>query len=183
MRIRIPVFVASIVFLFGSAVALAQESTGAGRMELSAAPGGGVVFTKPAKTTDIDFSNYALGGGFTYNWNRFFGVEGEVGGGLGLRHSFNSIAVESVMDEDGNITTAEHTVVTKALTPKTLAYEGNAVYHPRGNNHAIVPYVTGGLGGLTMFTRTELEPLGLVKNEHFFTGNAGGGLKWFVAPG
>lgn len=183
MRIRIPTLIAVLAFAFTSAVALAQERVGAGQMEVSAAPGGGIVFTKPATATDVDFSNYALGGGFTYNWNRFFGVEGEIGGGLGLNHSFTSITVEPVMDEAGNVTFMDVAKVTKTLTPRTLAYDGNMVYHPRGNDHAIVPYVTGGMGGLTMFTRTELKPLGLEKNEHFLTGNAGAGLKWFVAPG
>ena len=195
MRIRLPALFAIILFGFVLAlvptVALAQEPMGAARMELSAAPGGGMLFTKPAKTTDIDFSNYALAGGFTYNINTLVGVEGEIGGGLGLRHTFTNVvsapmldeAGSPVLDEAGNVMAVENTIATRTRSPRTLGYEGNLVLHPRGNDHALVPYVTGGIGGLTLFTRSELKPLGLMNNETYFTGNTGAGLKWFVAPG
>ena len=40
-----------------------------------------------------------------------------------------------------------------------------------------VPYVTGGIGGLTMFQNTALA---ITNNETFFTGNLGGGVKWYA---
>jgi hypothetical protein len=183
MKVRILSLIASLGFVFVASVAFAQESTGALRMELSAAPGGGVVFAKPATKTDIDFSNYAMTGGFTYNINHLFGVEGEVGAGIGLMHSFATTTTQMLMDGEGNVTTTEVPRTVRTRAPRTLAYEGNLVYHPRGNDHALVPYATGGAGALTMFTRTELKPLGLLNTESFLTGNVGGGLKWFVSPG
>jgi hypothetical protein len=39
-----------------------------------------------------------------------------------------------------------------------------------------VPYVTGGVGGLTVFDKATL---GIADRETFLTGNVGGGLKWF----
>ena len=39
-----------------------------------------------------------------------------------------------------------------------------------------MPYITGGLGGLTMLERSGL---GIDDPETFLTGNVGAGLKWF----
>src|SRR5207244_3526851 len=71
----------------------------------------------------------------------------------------------------------------RVATPHMLAYNGNVVAHPRGNNYPVVPYVTGGIGGLTMFDRDSVHQLGLTRNETFFSGNVGGGLKWFSSRG
>jgi len=188
MRTRFSALIAFLFILASAAAAFGQEALGAGRMELSATPGGGILYTKAAKANDIDFSNYALGGGFTYNVNRLFGVEAELGAGLGVRHTFTNATVvpmldeggNPVLDESGNVVTRTNLVTTRTLSPRTLAYEGNLVYHPRGNDHALVPYVTAGMGGLTMFTREALKNVGLRNDETFFTGNAGAGLKWFV---
>jgi hypothetical protein len=40
-----------------------------------------------------------------------------------------------------------------------------------------LPYVTGGVGGLSVFERTGL---GINGTETFLTGNVGGGLKWYA---
>jgi hypothetical protein len=40
----------------------------------------------------------------------------------------------------------------------------------------VVPYVTGGVGGLNVF---EKASLGIDENEMFLTGNIGGGIKWY----
>ena len=42
---------------------------------------------------------------------------------------------------------------------------------------SIVPYATGGAGGLTMFERPELS---VTSDETFFTWNVGGGVKWYA---
>jgi len=47
-------------------------------------------------------------------------------------------------------------------------------------SHAVVPYVTAGVGGLTMFER---QALGITDTQTFLTGNVGGGLKWYVPTG
>jgi hypothetical protein len=43
--------------------------------------------------------------------------------------------------------------------------------------HSVVPYAAGGGGGLTLFER---PVLGITDDETFFTGNAGGGVRWYA---
>ncbi len=45
---------------------------------------------------------------------------------------------------------------------------------------SVVPYLTGGVGGLTLF---EKAGLGINSAETFLTGNAGGGVKWYAPNG
>lgn len=151
-------FAAVIGLVFAGQVVSAQESSASGgRAEISAFPGGGMLFTKSTSATD--FTNYALGGSFTYNFNRFVGVEGEGGGSFGV-------------DQRVNTRTGSPSV----RPPNTLAYNGNAVVYPAGNNHTFVPYATGGIGGLTMFERAEV---GVKDTTTFLTGNVGGGVKYY----
>ncbi len=49
------------------------------------------------------------------------------------------------------------------------------VYAP--NKSSVVPYVTGGIGGLSAFERPSL---GIIDTETFLTGNVGGGLNWYA---
>ena len=60
--------------------------------------------------------------------------------------------------------------------PNMLSYTANVVVSP-WTGHSIVPYATGGLGGLTMFERPEL---GVTGDETFLSGNVGGGVKWYA---
>jgi len=146
------------------AIAFAQEGAGAGRFEVSAVPAGGMFFTKGGDNeNETDFGNYALAASATYNINRLFGVEGEIGGGLGVKQA---------LDINGG-------VIRNTKSPNTLAYNGNLLYTPGGNDRALVPYVAGGMGGLTLFTRDELIPLGLADNATFVTANVGAGTKWY----
>src|SRR5262249_51218779 len=62
--------------------------------------------------------------------------------------------------------------------PNLLTYTGNVVVSP-WSGYGVSPYVTGGIGGLTMFER---PGVGVTKDETFLTGNVGGGIKWY-APG
>jgi opacity protein-like surface antigen len=48
---------------------------------------------------------------------------------------------------------------------------------PLWAGHAVLPYATGGVGGLTMFERPEL---GVTSDETFLSGHVGGGLKWYA---
>lgn len=60
-------------------------------------------------------------------------------------------------------------------SPNLLNYSGNLVlYAP--NQSSVVPYVTAGIGGLSLF---EKASLGINDIETFLTGNVGGGLKWY----
>ena len=74
--------IVTLVTLLSVSAASAQEGTaaGAGRMEISAFPGGGVFFGGSRTGTEPDFANYTVGASFTWNANRWMGVEGEVGG-------------------------------------------------------------------------------------------------------
>ena len=58
-----------------------------------------------------------------------------------------------------------------APAPNMLSHNGNLVVSPV-TGHAVVPYATIGIGGLTMFER---PPLG-IPDETFLTGNVGGGV-------
>src|SRR5437764_15140299 len=61
----------------------AQETTpGPGTVEVTVIPGGGTFFTSGDKGPS--FGSYNLGGALTYNVNRSVGIEGEVGGTLGV---------------------------------------------------------------------------------------------------
>jgi hypothetical protein len=162
-------FLASTVTALGLAsVAFAQspeQAAGAGRYEVGVFPGGGTLFTQGTTTAQSSFKNYALGGSATVNLSPYVGLEGEIGAGLGLKQTidFNQLAVADLK------------------SPNTLAYNGDVAIYPRGKDHAIVPYVIGGLGGLTMFARSELAPLALSTNATFLTENVGGGVKWFAS--
>ena len=76
MRTRV-IFVLLVVL--SASVAYAQEGAGAGRIEVSAFPGGGVFFGTSANEAEADFGNYTVGAAFTWNFNRWVGIEGDEG--------------------------------------------------------------------------------------------------------
>lgn len=147
---------------FGASTASAQErAEGAKRWEVTGFPGGGILFTEGSDDADEpDFGDYALGASLTYNRNQRWGIEGEVGGGFGVdqRIGFRSRSIGDVSP------------------PDMLAYNVNALYYPFKNDRRFVPYVTGGVGGLTTFETSEI---GFDDDETFLTGNAGAGVKWY----
>jgi len=149
----------AVAALAGSGPAYAQEvSPGPARVEISIIPGGGLFFTKDKDTNEPGFGNYDLGGAVAVNFNRYVGVEGEVSGALGVSQDL------SLGGLDVNRT-----------TPHFLNYSGNVVVHAT-NHTSLVPYLTGGVGGLSLFEKAEL---GIPETETFFTGNVGGGVKWY----
>jgi len=144
----------------GANRALAQEVTpGAGRVEVSIIPAGGVYFTEHTDTREPAFGNYSLGGAVTVNFNRYVGVEGEVSGALGITQDL----------QFGSVTASNR------KTPDIVNYSGNVVVSAPAHS-SVVPYVTGGVGGLSLF---EQASLGINGTETFFTGNVGGGVKWY----
>jgi hypothetical protein len=144
----------------GAARANAQEITsGTGRVELSIIPAGGVFFTENTDAGEPSFGNYDLGAAVAVNFNRYIGVEGEVSGALGVTQSLQ-FGGSSADDR----------------TPHLLNYSGNVVVSAP-NRSAIVPYVTGGVGGLSLF---EQASLGVTGTTTFFTGNVGAGVKWYA---
>jgi len=155
------------VVLFAAVSASAQErGIGGGRVEIGAFPGGGMFFTKTSNGNEPGFGNYALGGSFTWNVNRYVGLEGEGGGTLGMRQAF----------------TFANRAYANQRSPSTWMYHGNVVVNPGGNERPLVPYLTGGLGGITLSPHREASLLGIENYKTFLTGNLGGGVKWFAAP-
>jgi Outer membrane protein beta-barrel domain len=145
--------------LIGTGPAYAQDSTpGPGGVVITIIPGGGTFFTEGKDTQGPSFGNYDLGAGVEVHFNRYVGVEGEVSGALGvaqdLRFSGETLNLK---------------------TPNLLNYSGNLVLSA-ANRSSVVPYVTGGIGGLTVFDKASL---GINQTETFLTGNVGGGVKWF----
>jgi len=149
-----------VLALFGGVShAYAQEGpAGAGRAEITLIPAGGLFFTENKDASAPSFGNYQFGGGVTYNINRFIGVEGELTSSIGISQSL-----------DFGYPSSER-------TPDVLSYSGNVVVS-LASGSSIVPYVTGGVGGLSLFTR---EAFGIDQTDTLFASNVGGGVKWYA---
>ena len=150
----------TVAGLLGAGQAFAQDARrqGPGLVEVTIIPGGSTFFTESKDTPGPSFGNYELGGGVAVNFNRFVGVEGEISGSLGIRQQLQYGGLNS-----------------DVKTPTFLNYSGNLVVSA-ANHGSVVPYVTGGIGGLSLFER---PLLGIVGRDTFLTGNIGGGLKWY----
>lgn len=147
----------AVAAVAGSTRAYAQESAAPGSVVVTIIPGGATFFTQGKDTKAPSFGNYGLGGAVDVRVSRFLGVEGEVTGALGVT-------------QDVEFTTGTAHV----KTPDLVGYNANLVVSTPGGS--LTPYVTGGLGGLTLF---DTPALGIADNATFLTGNVGGGLKWF----
>ena len=147
------------VGLAGASDASAQDIVpGPGAVVVTIVPGGGTFFTESKNTQRPSFGNYDLGAAVEVNFNRYIGVEGEVSGAVGIAQDLQFGGGTSNLK-----------------TPNLLNYSGNVVLSaPTG--HSLVPYATGGVGGLSLFERASL---GINGTETFLTGNVGGGVKWF----
>jgi hypothetical protein len=152
-----------MVGVAGAGRAHAQESAaGPGTVNVTVIPGGAAFFVEGKDSKVPSFANYGLGAGVDVNFNRFVGVEAEVTGALGV--------TQNLQFTSGTI---------NAKTPNLLNYSGNLVVSA-ANHSAVVPYVTGGVGGLTVFNQVAV---GIAQNQTFLTGNVGGGVKWLYGSG
>jgi Outer membrane protein beta-barrel domain len=143
----------------GAGQASAQDGVrGPGAVVVTIIPGGATFFTEGKDTNEPSFKNYGVGGGVEVNFNRYVGVEGEATGALGITQDLHFT---------GGLSNTK--------TPNLFNYSGNLVVSA-ANRTAIVPYVTGGVGGLTLFDKASL---GIVNTDTFLTGNVGAGVKWF----
>lgn len=143
--------------LTGVSSAYAQEArTGEGTVVVTIIPAGATFFTEGKDLNGPSFGSYDLGGALAVNFNRFVGLEGEVSGQLGVKQNLGGLTEE-------------------VRTPHMLAYTGNVVVSAPIRN-TLVPYVTGGVGGLSLF---EKASLGVNETETFLSSNVGGGLKWY----
>jgi hypothetical protein len=159
-------WIAVMVLMVGVAgvrQANAQESAaGPGTVNVTVIPGGAAFFVEGKDSKVPSFANYGLGAGVDVNFNRFVGVEAEVTGALGV--------TQNLQFTSGTV---------NAKTPNLLNYSGNLVVSA-ANHSAVVPYVTGGVGGLTVFNQLAV---GIAQNQTFLTGNVGGGVKWLYGSG
>ena len=147
------------VGLVGTSQAYAQDiESGPGAVVVTIIPGGGTFFTESKNSQGPSFGNYGLGGAVELNFNRYVGVEGEVSGALGITQDVRLGGTTSSLK-----------------TPNLLNYSGNLVLSAP-TRYSLVPYATGGVGGLTLF---EKASLGINSTATFLTGNVGGGVKWF----
>jgi hypothetical protein len=145
-----------VLFTVGGANAQETEP-GPGLVEVTYMPAGAAFFT--SKGDSPSFGNYGFGTAVGFQLNRLVSIEGELG---------SMIATTSDL-QFGNL---NHDI----KAPNMLNYQANVVVS-LWTGHAVVPYVTGGGGGLTMFERPEL---GVTSDETFLTGNVGGGVKWYA---
>ena len=135
----IAVLLTAVGLVVGAGEAFAQEATsGPGVVQVTIIPGGATFFTEGKNTSGPSFGNYDLGAGLAVNFNKYVGLEGEVSGSLGISQDLQL----------GGLTS-------NLKTPNLLNYSGNlVVYAP--NKTSVVPYVTGGVGGLSAFERAEV---------------------------
>jgi hypothetical protein len=145
--------------LAGASQSYAQESTpGSGAVIVTLIPGGATFFTEGKTTNAPSFGNYGTGAGVEVHINRFVSIEGNVTGAIGVTQNLQLVGGTSNL-----------------RTPNLLDYSGNLVVSA-ANRSSVVPYVAGGVGGLTLFDESTL---GVNDRTTFLTGNVGGGLKWF----
>jgi opacity protein-like surface antigen len=144
--------------ILGASQALAQESSPApAPVVVTIIPGGATFFTEGKDTNGPSFGNYDLGAGVAVNFNRYVGVEGEVSGSLGVSQDLQFARATA-----------------NVKTPNLLNYSANLVLSA-ATRSSVVPYVTGGVGGLSLF---DTASVGISETENFLTGNVGGGVKW-----
>ncbi len=163
MKRVIGISLAAVALVGAASIAFAQEkdATEPPVVEVTVIPAGATFFT--AKGSDPEFGNYTYGAAVTYNVNRIVGIEGEVGGTAGIAQDLNFGG----------------TILANTRTPNSLTYNGNVVLSAV-TGHSVVPFVTGGVGGLTLVSRPEL---GIDSRTTFLTGNVGGGVKWYAPNG
>ena len=151
--------VLTVVAVASATPVFAQETApGPGKVVITIIPGGATFFTEAEDSPRApSFGNYELGGSVAVNFNRYVGVEGEVSSGIGVTQTMQVGTFE--LDEK---------------SPNLLNYSANLVVSAP-NRSSVVPYLTGGVGGLTMFERRTLT---VDDAETFLTGNVGGGIAW-----
>jgi opacity protein-like surface antigen len=143
---------------FGVGSAYAQESTAEpAAVEVTFMPAAAAYFTSGGDNPS--FGNYGYGTAVVFNLNRFVGIEGEIG---------SMIAITSDL-QFGDLSS-------DIKAPNMLSYTANVVISV-STGHSVVPYATGGVGGLTMFER---PALGVSNDETFLSGNVGAGVKWYA---
>lgn len=158
MKRSLAVFVAAAAIAAAVPAAAQEAGPTPGTVIVTVIPAGGTFFTQGKNTKAPSFGDFGVGASAGVSLNRFVAIEGEVTGGLGV--------TQDLAFTSGT----EH-----VKSPSLVDYSGNLVVSaPAG--HSITPYVTGGIGGLTLLDRPSL---GIADRTTFLTGNVGGGVEWF----
>jgi hypothetical protein len=159
MKRSIAILLAAVA-LAGARPAFAQERAASpGPVVVTLIPAGGTFFTESKDSSGPSFGNYDVGAAVAVNFNRYVGVEAEVSGALGVSQSLQFAGV-----------TADR------RTPHIVNYSGNLVVSAP-NRNSVVPYLTAGVGGLSLLEKADL---GISGTETFLTGNVGGGVAWYA---
>jgi hypothetical protein len=145
-------------FVFAAAPVIAQSTRGSGKAELTIIPGGWVSFAKPDVQPEPSFGEYIVGGSIAFNPGPI-GIEGELVAGLRRTQDL-----------------AFGTTTVNKKSPPVFIDSVSLVVPVVGRDHAVVPYVTGGISETTI-NRT--RDVGQQDTETFVTGNVGGGVKWY----
>ncbi len=152
--------IVTVAAALAAASAYAQENARTpGTVELTVIPGGAMLFV--SGNSESRFGNYDVGGSLVYNINRYVGVEGEGNVALGINHQHLVLGATSMTE----------------APPNMVDMSGNVTVSAPGGMHHTTPYFAGGLGSMVLLTHTDL---GISNSKAFFTGNAGGGLKWYA---
>jgi|SRR5499427_7318573 len=151
---------AAATFVLAAGSAYAQENgaaSGPAIVEITYLPVSAAIVA--SKDGAPSFGNLGLGSAITYNLNRHVGFEGEIGATLATTSDLQFGDLNS-----------------KTKAPNLLTYTGNVVVSP-WTGYPVVPYVTGGIGALTLFER---PGVGVTSDETFLIGSVGGGVKWYA---
>jgi len=148
-----------------STPAVAQDAVGAGKLELTLIPGGWLSFATADERPEPGFGQYVLGGSITFNAGPV-GIEGEL-----------TLALGRTQDLDFG------SGAQSLRTPNVVVDFVNLVVPILGNQRTVVPYVTAGIGEFTVMRSQEgqTDRVQQPDTETFFSGDFGGGVKWYSA--
>ena len=159
---------ALIVLVVGASAAAQDAATGAGKLEVGLYPLGATFLVGGDDNKEVNFNLYTAGTNLTYYLNKRTAIEGELTISFGL-------AQDVVFNR---------TQVLHVQMPNVWSYSGNVVFFPGGTTGKQLPvYVTGGIGALSLQSRTPTGQFGYdvdtVGFETFIAENIGGGVKIF----
>jgi hypothetical protein len=159
---------ALIVLVVGASAAAQDAATGAGKLEVGLYPLGATFLVGGDDNKEVNFNLYTAGTNLTYYVNKRTAIEGELTISFGL-------AQDVVFNR---------TQVLHVQMPNVWSYSGNVVFFPGGTTGKQLPvYVTGGIGALSLQSRTPTGQFGYdvdtVGFETFIAENIGGGVKIF----
>src|SRR5262249_22598497 len=161
MKRRSVLVAAAVAILACAGRVSAQESPRhAGSVVVTVIPASATFFTQSNSGKEPGFTNYAPAGDVEFYLSRYFSVEGEVGGGIGVPQDLQSASG-----------------ILHRTSPSLVTYSGNIVLTAPSDG-LLAPYLTVGAGGLTLL---HTSALGIDDSKTFFSGNVGAGVKWFNA--